>query len=237
MEKQRIDELDIVRGVCILGVLLSHAYYDLTEIAGLSLTIPAFFTVLFEYGGILFILLSGVCATLGSHSVRRGAAVLGCGLLITAVTLGLRALTGSQTFLVQFGILHLLGMCMLLYPLTRRLPSPLLAICAAVLIALGFWFDTLRVGATWLFPLGLTTTSFFSADYWPLFPNLGYFLLGILLGRTVYRDRQPKIPALQGRGRFLAFCGRHSLPLYLLQQPVIFLLIVLFASLFGIPLR
>lgn len=223
MEKQRISELDIFRGICIIGVFFSHTYYDLTVIAGLNLPLPPFFSVLFRYGGVLFVLLSGICVTLGSRSVRRGAIVLLCGLAITVATIGIYAYTKDVTILVQFGILHLLGICMLLYPLLRRLPNPLLLICAVLLAGFGFYFETLRIETAWLFPLGLTTTTFVSADYWPLLPNLGYFLIGILLGRTLYGDRQPKFPRLQGRCKFLAYCGRNSLVLYLIQQPVLFL--------------
>ena len=89
-----------------------------------------------------------------------------------------------------------------------------------LIIALGYWFDTFTVSAPWLFPLGLVPKGFYSADYWPLFPQLGFFMLGVVLGRTVYREKKPLLPKLQGKCRFLAFCGRHSLVLYLAQQPV-----------------
>ena len=76
----------------------------------------------------------------------------------------------------------------------------------------------------WLFPLGLTTAEFASSDYFPLLPNLGWFLTGALLGRTVYRKGEsllPRVPSGAAPVRALAWCGRQSLLLYLLHQPVL----------------
>jgi len=228
LEKARISELDIFRGICILGVFCSHIYFDLAEFLGLELPLSHALTLLFQYGGILFVLLSGVCVTLGSHSVRRGLVVLGCGLLITAVTYGFGRLTGSSAAYVWFGVLHLLGICMLIYPLLRPLPTWALAVLGTLIVILGYWFETRTVSVPWLFPLGLLAPGFYSADYWPLFPHLGFFLLGVVLGRTVYRDKQPLLPQLQGKCRFLSLCGRHSLILYLIQQPLTMALLALF---------
>jgi uncharacterized membrane protein len=57
-----------------------------------------------------------------------------------------------------------------------------------------------------------------------LFPNLGFFLLGAVLGRTAYRKKvslMPKISEKNPLVRVLCFCGRQSLWIYLLHQPVL----------------
>ena len=105
MKPERITELDAFRGLCILGVFLSHFYFDLNAMMGLGLPVPKALELLFTYGGILFIVLSGVCATLGSRSVRRGLIVLGCGLGVTLGTWIFGKVTGSPYLLVRFGIL------------------------------------------------------------------------------------------------------------------------------------
>ena len=122
---------------------------------------------------------------------------------------------------------------MLLYPLLRRLPTPVLTLLGIVIVVLGYGIEPLRIETHWLFPLGLLYSGFFSADFWPILPNLGFFMLGIVLGRSLYGAKKPLLPKLQGRCRFLTFCGRHSLILYLAQQPVtmgILLLISLLLS-------
>lgn len=224
--KKRIWELDAFRGICILGMAIVHFIYDLTELYGIiRWDAPALFTFVQNWGGVLFLLLSGICATLGSRSIRRGAIVFGCGMVCTAVTAGMYCLGMAEEFIIiRFGVLHCLGICMILWAALRKLPGWVLGMAGAVIILLGFLFRGMPVEAAWLFPLGLVSQGFSSSDYFPLLPNLGFFLIGALLGRILYRDRQTLLPRVNDRTpvlRFLGFCGRQSLLIYLLHQPVL----------------
>ena len=92
------------------------------------------------------------------------------------------------------------------------------------MVVVGMHFRELTVENPWLFPLGLTTENFASSDYFPLLPNLGFFLLGAALGRTVYGKKQTLLPMVNSQNiflRFLQWCGRQSLWIYLLHQPVL----------------
>ena len=74
--KKRIWELDALRGVCILGMVIVHFVYDLVELYALvPMAYPAWFAFIKDWGGVLFLLLSGTCATLGSGRTRRGCVV------------------------------------------------------------------------------------------------------------------------------------------------------------------
>ena len=77
MKKERIWELDALRGLCILGMILVHFVFDLVFFDGFELTLPLWFQYLQQYGHLFFILISGICATLGSNSFRRGLIVFG----------------------------------------------------------------------------------------------------------------------------------------------------------------
>ena len=89
------------------------------------------------------------------------------------------------------------------------------------------WYDEavfyhiypLGLTAPYLYPLGLTAPNFESADYFPLFPYLGYFLLGAAFGKTRYKSRETLFPNFPPQ-RFLCLCGRHSLLIYLIHQPI-----------------
>ena len=73
-------------------------------------------------------------------------------------------------------------------------------------------------------PLGLYWQGFTSSDYFPLLPHLGFFLIGAALGKTLYKRRTSLLPKVKDTNpilRFLRFCGKHSLWIYLLHQPVI----------------
>ena len=224
--KSRIWELDALRGVCILCVIVVHFLFDLSFFGGLDLTLPAWYVFIQEYGGAIFVVLSGVCVTLGSKSVRRGLIVFACGMLITAVTYGMYRLGMSGAdVVVKFGVLHLLGVCMLVYPAFKKLPPAALAVLGLLIAVTGYAIRGVVVPQRWLFPLGLTYEGFTSSDYFPLFPQLGYFLIGAAIGKTAYREKRTLLPGSfqkTGIARFFCWCGRQSLFIYLLHQPIVY---------------
>lgn len=225
--KKRIWELDAARGLCILGMVLVHIIYDLQNMLHLSfLANSGLFDFVSQWGGVLFFLISGCSATLGSRSVRRGLTVLICGVIVSAVTWIMYALGfAGKGLVIYFGVLHCLGVSMLLWPLFRKMPPWLLALCAAVLIAAGLaipnrGFDT----GYWLMPLGFPPYGFITSDYFPLLPFVGFFLLGGVIGKLVYPNKQTRFPNVREDRhpiRFLCLLGKWSLPIYMLHQPVI----------------
>lgn len=230
--QKRIWELDAFRGLCVLGMVIVHFLFDLTQLYGIvRWNFSALFYFVLNWGGILFLLLSGICATLGRRSIRRGIIVFGCGMLCTAVTLGMYLLSFADHYIIiRFGVLHCLGICMILWAVFKKLPTRTLALLGFGIIILGFLFQKIRVEAAWLFPLGLRHHGFSSADYFPLLPHLGFFFLGAVIGRTVYRNNKTLLPRVSNNTpvlRFLRFCGRQSLPIYLLHQPILSLVCLL----------
>ncbi len=235
--KSRIWELDALRGVCILCVIVVHFLFDLSFFGGLDLTLPAWYVFIQEYGGAIFVVLSGICVTLGSKSVRRGLIVFACGMLITAVTYGMYRLGMSGAdVVVKFGVLHLLGVCMLVYPAFKKLPPAMLTVLGLVIAITGYSIRGIIVPQRWLFPLGLTYEGFTSSDYFPLFPQLGYFLIGAAIGKTAYREKKTLLPGSFQKtpiARFFCWCGRQSLFIYLLHQPIVYGLLELVLLLRG----
>ena len=224
--KRRIWELDVFRGVCILGVIAVHFVYDLVELYGiLDWEYPPIFSFIKNWGGVLFVLLSGICATLGRRSIRRGLIVFGCGMLITAVTYSMTLFGFDKSILIYFGVLHCLGICMILWALFRKLPTWALALLGIAMVIAGLYLKGVYpVSHFWLMPLGILPEYLPTSDYFPLLPNLGYFLLGAVLGRTVYRKQESLLPSVSQKNifvRFFSFCGRQSLLIYLLHQPIL----------------
>ena len=196
-----------------------HLIFDLTELYPvLNWEYPPIFSFLMNWGGIAFFLISGICVTLGRHHLRRGGIVFGCGMLISAVTVLINAMP------IRFGVLHCLGICMLLWELFEAMSIRLLCALGILFAALGYVFADIAVSNSYLYPLGLTAPGFESADFFPLLPYFGYFLLGAAFGKRYYKSRKSlfsNFPALP----FFRFCGRHTLLIYLIHQPVLIVVI------------
>ena len=234
---RRIWELDAFRGLCVLGMVIVHFVYDLIDLYALvPWDYPDWFLFVMRWGGLLFILLSGICATLGRRSVRRGLVVLLCGLVCTAVTYGMyRFGLAGRGIIIYFGVLHCLGTCMILWWLFKRLPTWLLAVLGVAMVAAGLYLQTRSFYTGYLLmPLGFIPQGFASSDYFPLLPNLGYFLLGGVLGRTLYRKKETLLPKVNENSaplRFLKWWGKNSLFIYLAHQPILAGLCMLLSAL------
>ena len=77
LAKDRIWEIDALRGLLIPGMILIHVIYDVVNLYGfIHWPYPAWYSVFKNNYGGLFVALSGVSVTLGSRSIRRGIQVL-----------------------------------------------------------------------------------------------------------------------------------------------------------------
>lgn len=240
VKRARAFELDSLRGLALFMMILHHLIFDLRYLFGLDvfafqetwwfihLLQPAFLSV--------FLVVSGISCTFSRSNGRRGLRLLLFSLGLTAVT-ALASRMFEPDFYVFFNILHLLAVGILLYAGLERLErrpdanpvrtDVILLLLAAVLLWLGSRLaDLASLGAWWLLPLGLPPPTLVTmADYLPLVPWLGFFLVGTLLGRRVYGNRQSAFPGapawLQQASRPLALLGRHSLVIYVLHQPAL----------------
>ncbi len=224
--KQRIWELDALRGLCVLGMVIVHAVYDAVMLYRfVDWQYPQWFRFVQSWGGVLFLLISGICVTLGRNHVKRGALVLGCGLVITAATFLLYLVNFFSVYgIIWFGVLHCLGCCMLLWGFVKKYSAGSLFILGAVWVFIGFWMETIRVDTLLFIPLGLYPDGFFSSDYFPLVRNFGFFLIGSGIGKTVYKEKKslfPRVDAGRQPVKFLILCGKLSLPIYMLHQVVL----------------
>lgn len=218
----RIQIVDALRGLSILLMVAYHTGVDL-YLFGLipkTLIYSPLLAVLQPLFAGVFIFLSGLSSQFSKSNYRRGVLTLLCAFLVSVVT-------GLMDVPVTFGILHFLGSAMLLYGLLQdvcqRLPLwPSFAVCGFLFVICFFVFPLeIKKEIPYLYVLGVTTKQFQSADYFPLLPWLPLFGAGAFWGRFVVRGGMPdwfytmRIP-------FLPVIGRHTLPIYLLHQPVVY---------------
>jgi uncharacterized membrane protein len=238
VKKQKSDrlwEIDSLRGIAIILMVAYHFVFDLNFYRLYSTDIYSLSAHLIVYPvGSLFLLLVGISLTLSYSRVepdltknqlrmkflKRGAGIFGLGLLITLVTW----VYPHDGFIV-FGVLHCIGLSILLaYPLIRyRIPALVLGI---VLIVVGVVLQVMvTVGFPWLVWLGVVPTSFSTLDYYPLLPWFGMVLIGVFIGNSVYKNStrcfQLKDHSQSIAVRILSFLGRYSLIIYLAHQLII----------------
>lgn len=234
----RLWEIDCARGLAILMMIVYHTVFDLSFFAIFPVEATTGFWRYFAYAtASLFLLVVGVslvvsreraAATLSGFPLAkkfllRGAGIFALGLLVTLATW----LYLHEGFII-FGILHLIGISVMLSPLFFRFGKWNIAL-GLVCMPVGFLVAKIS-GPAFLLPLGIMPPGFTSVDYTPLFPWFGMVLIGLGIGSYLYAGgvRQFSIqPLPEFFVRPLSLAGRHSLVIYLAHQPLIILLLAL----------
>ena len=206
-KNQRIWEIDALRGFLILCVIAAHALFYLSQIRR-AFALPPTVAFVIHYGGMLFVVLSGLSATLGRRSFRRGLTVFAGGMALTLGSLAAASFGWmDESMIIRFGVLHLLGFVMMVYPLLKKLPSPVLLVFGLAVIAVGYWFelDNVLVRSHILFPLGLSIPALPRGIISPLHRILaGSALESCWAGRSMRRN-EPGCPASMRSSRSCVF--------------------------------
>jgi uncharacterized membrane protein len=236
----RFWEVDLLRGVAIVLMVLYHLVFDLNYFAVYDIIVSSgFWLAVARAAASLFLLLVGLSLTL-SHSrarllgqedgfffrlLKRSIWILGLALGISVVTY----LFIGRGFIV-FGALHLIGLSLLLaYPFLGLHRANF--IFGLLFISFGIYMQNIIIGFPWLLWLGLAPAGFYSVDYFPVFPWFGVILVGMGLGDRLYPGyrRRISVPDFAGSPfvRKLSFLGRNSLAVYLAHQPMMIALFYL----------
>lgn len=179
----------------------------------------------------LFVFICGISCSFSRSNLKRGLKLAAVAVLLTLFTYSVDTFLGQKDeFTIRFGILHMLAASILLYCLLRRLDYriQIFIALAAIIKGLIFSFTPFETNVQ-LFALFINTTSAFqSADYFPLLPWFGYFLLGTVIGPRVYRQRRSFFAKFSVRHplRPVTFTGRHSLFFYLFHQPIVYVILM-----------
>ena len=219
-------------------MVVYHTTYDLDVLGGYSIQSTSGFWMLFaDVTASLFLFLVGVSLAISrartnltgwrlfGKYLARGLRVLAYGMILTGVFLFL------DMGVVAFGILHLIGVSIILaYPflrlrLTNLVLGPLIFAAGQYILA-----QNLTAESFWLLPFGVLPEGVMMPDYRPLLPWFGVVLIGLSFGNVVYAgglrpaSLAETVPLL---GRPLLPLGRNSLFIYLIHQPIIVAMLTL----------
>lgn len=237
--KKRIHMLDEIRGFAIICMIFHHAFLDVGDVLGLEWGYKVFdaLCTVQPIFWAAFIIISGMCSRLSRNTIKRGLIVFASGCVITLFTAVLMPLFGFVGAEIYFGILHCLGACMiiagLLMPLIKKINYKIGAgVCAVLFLAFydiekrSIFFGQISLPDSWyqydfLAPIGLHSSSFFSADYFSIIPWVFMFLCGAFIGKLAVDESLPEI-MYQKHSKFLSIVGKNSLWVYLAHQPIIY---------------
>lgn len=243
---KRYPLLDVIRGITLISMIAYHTSWDLVYLFGIGGRFQTWYLSANAYVWQqsicwTFIFLSGFCIPLSKRKWRRGIIVFAAGALVTAVTL-----VFMPNERVIFGVLTLIGSAMLLAALLYPLLSKLTGIIGFIVSAYLFYlFRQVNGGFLTIYPgrrvmvarslyrgyagtyFGFMDPNFRSTDYFSLLPWVFLFFAGMYFHLALSREGGFRWKIMNLDIPPLAFLGRHSLMIYLLHQPAVYLILTL----------
>lgn len=252
--KKRIHEVDFLRGLLIVLVLVDHIFWNFYhynnlwaehfnyKIDFLNRASKLFNwywlgdtrAIIREFVLFLFCFISGVSCAFSRSNWKRGAQMVLVALFVSVFT----NLVDSwhviqQVVRIDFNIIAVLSWSTLIYCFFQeKTYKSLLCVIVGTLIFSLYGIPILKSipGSqnAYVPPLWRPAGQ---ADYIPLFPYIAFFFTGALFSRFFYQDKKSLFPNPSNIEKPICFIGRHTMIIYLSHQLFIipiFLLINLF---------
>jgi uncharacterized membrane protein len=225
----RSPTIDTLRGLAVAGMIVFHTNYLLEQVflRDIILIGDAFWDLLGPSVAILFISLAGVVSVLSAvgkpprrildKTLKRTLILATCALAITIVTY---TLIPEQR--ISWGILHFLTLASVLGLITLR--AGYLTLILGIIVLIVPYLSLTSLSSPWLIPLGFPPLDYYSADYYPLIPWMGYYLIGQGIGYALSRNTTllASLDSRISQHSFMAFLGRHALVVYMVHVPILY---------------
>lgn len=240
----RLQRIDEIRGFTLISMIIYHFLWDLKYIADFNIDWygGTASNVWQKSICITFIFISGFCFSFGKKRLKRSVIIFMCGALISAVTVFLipenRVVFGILTFLGSAGFITVL-----FDKLNRITVSKieedtfnLTMLIGMILLFISFfnvnygyiYFPKKTLLPKYLYDgyfmtfFGFPDPYFFSTDYFAIFPWIFLYLAGYYTQKIIKNNNTVIKYLMNDRFRFITFLGRNSLIIYMVHQPVLY---------------
>ncbi len=204
----------------------------------------------------IFFVLSGLSCCLSRNNLKRAIVWTGVGAGITLGTTLIAFLIPSMaSAFIPFGVISCYGVSILFYTLCLTIAKKIFSketfdrfwkwtclFLAILFIGLGIYYDYFDIYRPydqapntiigWISTIYGSIIGYikFGADYFPLFPYLGYIFLGAFFGYTLFKDKKTLFP--NGHNKVtdsISLIGRNTIWIYIFHQVLfISVLIIVF---------
>lgn len=228
LKKQQIrfNEIDFVKGLAIITMIISHVFYFMNNMDMISLNYNSlWYLFLTLFAQTTFITCIGINLSLSYQKYRndqkykkdpkykgdsfytkqiKRVLIIGFFALILSY---LTYLTHGYKF-IKFGILHFASCAILILMWTVKYNSLTITILALVSFIylvkdkLIFWSQRI-LNPFIIFIIGIYNPKYYSLDYFPIIPWLNYSCIGILIGNFFYKNYQRRYQLSNKLNQFL----------------------------------
>ncbi|MCH5153186.1 MAG: DUF1624 domain-containing protein [Clostridiales bacterium] len=266
-KRERIWEVDFVRGLMILFVVWDHFMWDVYY-GFRSDYNTALFQWLYKLGSAyysgalrnvthdvfvtMFVLTSGVSCSFSRSNGKRAIKMCAFAILFSVVTYVISAVI-KEELTIYFNVIHVVALSVLLYTVIEWIWSKLtknwqknifgVIFFAITMTALVLGHCAKYMHVNWLNLIfgesewrnAVIRKFMYGGDYLSFLPDFGWFLVGVVLGKAIYRERKSIFPSVNPKYVSpVTFCGRRSLWVYFISQVVMYGLIYLLHDMFNI---
>ena len=263
--KNRIFEIDLLRGIAVLFMIFDHIFYDLWDV------LPMFFSDypkkgtipmdLFSYSRLywswdvrifvryiivfIFLGLVGLCASFSKRNIKRGLGLMGISLILTFVSLIVAVFSENLTMLITFGTLHCISLSLLAIGALEKFVKNkwIYLIVGIIMMSFGAYFE--MNSYTVFFKEGQYLNIIFKqilgmvdagGDTMGFLLNGGQVFVGYFLGKLLYSERKSLFNK-KYKDNVILVAGRNSLIIYFLHQILLPIALSFILLMFGYTLN
>lgn len=263
---KRIVELDVLRGICVLLMVLDHIAVDFWYFApsffenfpGNSKFFGSLYDVSLLYWDhparliirivvvFLFMMLVGISSTFSRSNLKRGIKLLIVSLILTIGSFALAHIIGDYDIVILFGTLHAISVSLLILSLFEIFIHNkwFYLITGLIMYGVGL-FINIEIMEYRAYTLNNMFDLFFKTilgtiqgggDSSGIFLVLGPSFIGYFIGLALYSEKKSIFNAKYSNNP-ITFIGRNALIIYLLHQVVLVLLVSLLLLICGYKLN